>query len=353
MNVRQQVMARQDAEIEASTARAVAARQAESSRKMTAMEAMSARLGVTENELTDALRATVFAGCRSRAEFLALVVVANEYRLNPLTKEIYAFPAKGGGVVPMVSVDGWITLMNSHPDFDGIEFNYHEDDKGNLLAVESIIYHKARSKPIKTIEFMSECKRNTDPWNKSPRRMLRHRALMQGARIAFGFSGIYSQGDEDNGLIEAEYTVVPGGPVVLPGNDAFASAASQPQDGGEPYDPATGEVQRDPRTGMTEIDEDTARALDEHGEAEMYGEAEANVQAMDGPLPEHVDQPGWLAEVRTLRVAISNAKTLKALDAVEREWINRILNMVTEESVARSVEADIRAKRNELKGVQG
>ncbi len=38
------------------------------------------------------------------------------------------------------------------------------------------------------------CKRNTEPW-KMEHRMLRHKAVMQCARIAFGFSGIHDEDD--------------------------------------------------------------------------------------------------------------------------------------------------------------
>jgi hypothetical protein len=54
-----------------------------------------------------------------------------------------------------------------------------------------IIYRKDRSHPIKVTEWMDECKRNTEPWKVSPKRMLRHKALIQCARLAFGYTGIY------------------------------------------------------------------------------------------------------------------------------------------------------------------
>jgi hypothetical protein len=54
-----------------------------------------------------------------------------------------------------------------------------------------IIYRKDRSHPIKVTEWMDECKRNTDPWKVSPKRMLRHKALIQCSRLAFGYTGIY------------------------------------------------------------------------------------------------------------------------------------------------------------------
>ena len=50
---------------------------------------------------------------------------------------------------------------------------------------------------------MDECARNTDPWKSHPRRMLRHKATIQAARIAFGFAGIYDE-DEGERIVEAE-----------------------------------------------------------------------------------------------------------------------------------------------------
>lgn len=159
--------------------------------KVSALAVMASRLNVDPSKLHGTLKATVFKNA-SDEELLALVVVANEYRLNPLTKEIYAFPAKGGGIVPVVSVDGWISMVNDHPAMDGMEFDDHHDE-GKLVAVTCRIFRKDRQRPIEVTEYLSECKRQTDAW-KMEHRMLRHKALIQCARYAFGFSGVT---DED------------------------------------------------------------------------------------------------------------------------------------------------------------
>lgn len=151
-----------------------------------------------------AFEATVRATCMkpdkngkvpSREEFAAFLLVAKEYNLNPLLKEIYAFPAKGGGIVPIVSVDGWVNLINSQDALDGIEFAIEHDDKGALVSITCRIYRKDRSRPIEVTEYLVECIRQTEPWAMK-HRMLRHKALIQCARYAFGFAGIY---DEDEG----------------------------------------------------------------------------------------------------------------------------------------------------------
>jgi phage recombination protein Bet len=136
------------------------------------------------------LRATVVPKNTSREQFAAFLVVANEYRLNPLTREIYAFPTSGGGIQPIVSIDGWLNLTNSHPACDGIEFDDHLDSDGKVASITARIWRKDRSKPTTVTEYLAECYRPTEPWKRWPRRMLRHKALIQAARYAFGFSGI-------------------------------------------------------------------------------------------------------------------------------------------------------------------
>ena len=156
-----------------------------------------------------AFEATVRATCMrpdkegrvpSREEFAAFLLVAKEYNLNPITREIYAFPAKGGGIVPIVSIDGWVNLVNSHGQCDGFDFEMEHDGNNNLVSCTCRIYRKDRNHPVVVTEYLSECIRETIPW-KMKHRMLRHKAMIQAARYAFGFSGVY---DEDEGRAIAE-----------------------------------------------------------------------------------------------------------------------------------------------------
>jgi len=156
--------------------------------RASALALMASRFNVEPQKLHETLKNTVFKGA-SDSEMMTLVVVANEYGLNPLTKEIYAFPAKGGGIVPVVSIDGWIHLANSHPQMDGVDFEFAHDADGKLVSCTCIIHRKDRSRPVKVTEYLAECRRGTDPW-KMEHRMLRHKALIQCSRVAFGFSGI-------------------------------------------------------------------------------------------------------------------------------------------------------------------
>lgn len=147
--------------------------------------------------LTETLKSTAFKSDKpvSDEQMTALLIVANQYGLNPFTREIYAFPDKGG-IVPVVGVDGWSRIMNSDTRFDGIEFRQDNE------SCTCIIHRKDRNHPTMATEYMDECKRdNSTAWKSHPRRMLRHKAMIQAARLAFGFTGIYDQ-DEAERIIE-------------------------------------------------------------------------------------------------------------------------------------------------------
>lgn len=150
------------------------------------------RYGMEPAAFEQVLRSTVVPKGCTKEQFAAFCMIAHEYRLNPVLKEIYAFPSKGG-IQPIVGIDGWIKLVNGHGQCDGYTFEHRRDEKGGLVSVVCRIHRKDRSHPVEVEEFLSECKRGTDPWKQHPSRMLQHKAFIQAARYAFGFSGIMEQ----------------------------------------------------------------------------------------------------------------------------------------------------------------
>ena len=175
--------------------------------KPSALALMASRLNVDQEKMLATLKGTVFQKATNE-EMLALVVVANTYDLNPCLKELYAFPAKGGGIVPIVSVDGWNKMLIRQPDFDGIEFEFVDNEDGSPHSCTATVHVKNRSHAVKVTEYFDECKRNTEPWNNMPRRMLRNRTLCQASRMAFGISGVYND-DEAHNVVDVSSTVMP------------------------------------------------------------------------------------------------------------------------------------------------
>jgi phage recombination protein Bet len=154
------------------------------------IKAMGGQFGMQPAEFESTVRDT--CGCKGATpeQFAAFLMVAREYGLNPLVKEIYAFPAKGGGITPIVSIDGWLRMANDHEHFDGIEHHDHLDPDGNLISITAKLYRKDRSHPTTCTEYLVECRQGTEPWKKWPARMLRHKATIQAIRYGLGFSGI-------------------------------------------------------------------------------------------------------------------------------------------------------------------
>ena len=176
---------------------------------------------LTPKAMVDTLLQTVFPhGERDPqptwAQLAMFMSVAQQYKLNPFTRQIYAFPDKNGGVVPIVPIDGWVSLIQREKAHDGLKFTYHWDDGTNtdgpmppkvdgkavkIAAITAIIYRKDQQHTTEVTEFLSECFRNTNPWQTMTIRMLRHKALMQCGRYAYGLGGIYDE-DEARDIIQ-------------------------------------------------------------------------------------------------------------------------------------------------------
>jgi len=187
------------------------------------------KFGVDQDKLLGILKSTAFKQPSgkdgqppadvSNEQMAALLVVADQYNLNPFTREIYAFPDKAKGIVPIVGVDGWSRIINEHPALDGIEFRaapesvkIDDDAKECPEWIECVIHRKDRSRPTVIREYLDECYRPAfttksgykvaGPWQSHTKRFLRHKALIQGARVAFGFAGVYDE-DEAERIAQA------------------------------------------------------------------------------------------------------------------------------------------------------
>ncbi len=196
-------------------------RAADAPARVSLVQKFAARFSIDPGKIIPILKATAFqvrGGEASDEQMAALLIVADQYGLNPFTKEIFAFPDKQNGIVPVVGVDGWSRIINDHPQADGVEFHHAEETvqmdraKPCPVWIEAIIHRKDRSHAVVAREYLDEVYRPPfkrqdgsfvdGPWQTHTKRMLRHKALIQAARLAFGFSGIYDE-DEGRRIVEA------------------------------------------------------------------------------------------------------------------------------------------------------
>ena len=351
-SARGRAIASESRQIEASQQRAIAAQAANPPRPRNALEAMATRLDVTPGALKDTLMKTAFKGC-SEAEFIGLVIVSNEYELNPMLREIYAFPKKGGGIQAIVGYDGWIKIANRHEQYDGYESEHLLDTDGKIIAAEGIVYRKDRNHPTKKMIYLKEFKRNTDPWNNAPSHMLDVRCFCHTVRLALGIS-LGVEGDEqtvDGGALVAQQ-------VSLPSTQTMGEQLNDeiPTFDDEPVNEETGELpQRDSR-GMSEVDEDTARQLDAGNDgafsAENPNAREGRDDSQMGEQHANGDEPeaSYLPAVRELRSKLAAAKSVRAVEGIDRDWCNGLRDSVEQgdPNLMRGIDRDIADKKRKL-----
>lgn len=192
------------------------------------VSAMAARWHIDAAKVIPILTATAFRQRGSQIvttqQMAALLIVADQYGLNPFLKEIQAYPDKSGGIVPFVGIDGWSRMINRHEHFNGVEFI----GAGDLVTLPDarqcyegltcVIYRKDLDKPIAITEWLDECykpagyrddgSKIVGPWQTHTKRMLRHKALIQCARIAFGFVGVYDEDEADRVIDAVQFDTV-------------------------------------------------------------------------------------------------------------------------------------------------
>jgi phage recombination protein Bet len=191
--------------------------------RQTVMGSLAERYSMDPTKLLQVLKATCIKGNATDEQVQAFCLVANRYGLDPFLKEIHAFAGQGGGIVPIVGIDGWTKIANGTNAMDGCEFAF--DGEGRSMTCTCTIYVKGRAHPTRVTEYMAECGRESQPWRQWPRRMLRHKAFMQCARIAFGLGGIYDE-DEAREIIVSDSAAAPAANPVNPvGSRAAALAA--------------------------------------------------------------------------------------------------------------------------------
>jgi phage recombination protein Bet len=197
--------------------------------KPSLINALAKQYDMDPAEFYRVIRATVMPREATQEQTAAFLMIAKQYNLSPLLKEIHAFSnRRSGGIVPMISIDGWATLVNRQPQYDGVEFGYEQDDRNRIISCTCTMWRKDRSHPTVVTEFLSECfKEGSEAWKTAPARMIRHRAYIQAARLTFGLSTAW---DEENAPYqEGIVDITPASePVVEPAAPKTPTTAHRP-----------------------------------------------------------------------------------------------------------------------------
>ena len=163
------------------------------------------RSGMSEESFVDALVQTSLSALITwtQLDLERLLLAAEVNGLSPTGREIFLVPS-GGVLEPaavVVGVDGWSRIINTHKQFAGMRFKESEELVDGFPSwTECTMYRWDRRVPTSVREYLVEVRGVSAGWITHPRRMLRHKAMVQCARLTFGLIGIY---DADEAMSKA------------------------------------------------------------------------------------------------------------------------------------------------------
>lgn len=184
------------------------------------------KYGIEPSRMLETLKQTCFRTERgiTNEQMAALLLVCEANDLNPFAKMVYALLDKAGNVVPFIGFDGWVSLVNRHPQMAG--YKIMEADDG--LSATCRMWRRDWLQPGEITTYLAEVKRGSTPWSTSPRQMLQVRSYVRCARVTFGFPGLHDEYDARQIVYGPEVAQRPERirnvlqpPVMPPVNDGF------------------------------------------------------------------------------------------------------------------------------------
>ena len=188
-----------------------------------ASAALAAFIGMEQPMLIDTIRAQCFSKTKKVGDHYeqievtdfqvaAFISIAVEMKVNPLLPGmLYAYPIKGGGIVPIMGPDGVFKKLAEHPDIASWEVEVFPTEP-NLPPTHAIarIYRKGVERPIIYTAALNEWKIGENPnWVTRPRHMLQLRALKHAARqVIHGLP----YDEDDRHIMDEVIQVSPGAP---------------------------------------------------------------------------------------------------------------------------------------------
>ena len=151
------------------------------------------KIDYRDNKTISILKDTVAKGATD-SEFSMFSEICKATGLNPFKKEIW-FIKTNGGVQIMTGINGFYTIANNNPQFDGIETEIVENDKGVIIKAIAKVYRKDRRIPMVAEAYLSEFGKASPVWRSMPRVMLTKCAESLALRKAFPqeLNGLYTQ----------------------------------------------------------------------------------------------------------------------------------------------------------------
>lgn len=174
------------------------------------------KINYEDEKVIQTLINTVAKGA-SKEEFAMFTEICKATGLNPFKKEIW-FIKTSAGVQMMVGLNGFYCIANNNPNFDGIETEVIENDKGQIVKAIARVYRKDRRIPMVAEAYMSEFGKTHGVWKSMPRIMLTKCAESLALRKAFPqeLNGLYTQEEMPAEFAEPKNITPPAKPIAKP-----------------------------------------------------------------------------------------------------------------------------------------
>jgi hypothetical protein len=163
--------------------------------------------------------------------------------LSFFSGQVYPVRRPDGRVDAVVSLDGWIRMIQSWPEFEGMAFTYSPERCQSYAGthrphewVECAISKRGVPTPFVAREYFAEVNQSTGVWLTHPVRATRNAAMIQAARYAFGFSDAVVTPD-DAPMAEVAQAPMPApapAPKITPAPAARATATAAPAPSSHP-----------------------------------------------------------------------------------------------------------------------
>lgn len=166
------------------------------------------RSGMSEQSFVTLLTQTALAPLVTwtGSDLEHLLITCERHGLNPVGREVFmlrpgdplANESLATPALVVLGVDGWSRILNSHKAFAGMQFKESAQLIDGVPAwAECTLHRWDRRVPTRVREYLIEVRGAGQAWLTHPRRMLRHKALVQCARLAFGLVGVYDSDEAE------------------------------------------------------------------------------------------------------------------------------------------------------------
>jgi phage recombination protein Bet len=138
-------------------------------------------LNYDDPRVRETIRQTVAVGATD-AELAMFLELAKSTGMNPFKKEIW-FIKVGNRPQIMTGINGFLSIANSHIQFDGMTVEVDSDDDPKKAVCK--VYRKDRKFPAEGVALLKEYRKDTPIWKQMPRVMLTKVAKSIALREAF------------------------------------------------------------------------------------------------------------------------------------------------------------------------